>query len=218
MNSTMILSGEGKIDLLITDPPYNVAYEGTAGSIINDNMSNDEFKKFLKSVFENIYEILKAGAPFYVWYASREHINFESSLNECNLLVKQQLIWVKSSLVIGRQDYQWKHEPCLYGWKEGAPHKWYSDRSQTTILEFDKPSQNKVHPTMKPLDLIGYLIKNSSKERDKVLDVFGGSGSTLIACEQLNRQCYTMELDEKYASVIVKRYEEFTGDNAIKVC
>lgn len=211
------MSGEGKIDLVITDPPYNVAYEGTAGTIQNDDMSGEEFKEFLTAAFNRMYEHMKHGAPFYVWYASREHLNFESSLNACNLPVKQQLIWVKSSLVIGRQDYQWKHELCLYGWKEGAAHKWYSDRSQTTVLEFDKPNRNGLHPTMKPLELIGYLIKNSSKENDKVLDLFGGSGSTLIACEQLERQCYIMELDERYASVIVKRYEEYTGGNAIKV-
>lgn len=213
------MSGEAPmIDLVVTDPPYNVAYEGTAGTIQNDNMKSDEFREFLTSAFNRMYEVMKKGAPFYVWYASREHCNFELSLIDSGLEVKQQLIWVKSSLVIGRQDYQWKHEPCLYGWKEGASHKWYSDRSQTTILEFDKPNRNGLHPTMKPLDLIGYLIKNSSKKGDKVLDIFGGSGSTLIACEQLDRQCYTMELDERYASVILKRYEEMTGGNAIKIC
>lgn len=208
------MSGEGKIDLVVTDPPYNVAYEGTAGTIQNDDMSNEDFKSFLTTAFTAMEQVMKCGAPFYVWYASREHINFESSLIDSGLTVKQQLIWAKSSLVIGRQDYQWKHEPCLYGWKEGAAHPWYSDRSQTTIMEFEKPKNNNLHPTMKPISLIGYLLTNSSKEGDKVFDPFGGSGTTLIACEQLNRCCRTIELDEKYASVIVKRYEEYTGKEA----
>ena len=211
------LVGENKIDLVVTDPPYNVAYEGAAGSIQNDDMKNDEFKTFLNNAFSRMYEVMKEGAPFYVWYASREHINFESSLNECNLPVRQQLIWVKSSLVIGRQDYQWKHEPCLYGWKEGAPHKWYSDRSQTTVLEFDKPTKSELHPTMKPLDLFGYLIQNSSRKGENVLDLFGGSGTTLIASEKTNRKSFTMELDPKFCDVIVKRWETLTGKKAIKI-
>lgn len=211
------LVGENKIDLVVTDPPYNVAYEGAAGSIQNDDMKNDEFKTFLTSAFSRMYEVMKEGASFYVWYASREHINFESSLNECNLPVRQQLIWVKSSLVIGRQDYQWKHEPCLYGWKEGATHKWYSDRSQTTVLEFDKPNKSELHPTMKPLDLFGYLIQNSSRKGENVLDLFGGSGTTLIASEKTNRKSFTMELDPKFCDVIVKRWEELTGKKAEKI-
>lgn len=211
------LVGENKIDLVVTDPPYNVAYEGAAGSIQNDDMKNDEFKAFLTNAFSRMYEVMKEGAPFYVWYASREHINFESSLNECNLPVRQQLIWVKSSLVIGRQDYQWKHEPCLYGWKEGASHNWYSDRSQTTVLEFDKPTKSELHPTMKPLDLFGYLIQNSSRKGENVLDLFGGSGTTLIASEKTNRKSFTMELDPKFCDVIVKRWEELTGKKAIKI-
>lgn len=211
------LVGENKIDLVVTDPPYNVAYEGAAGSIQNDDMRNDEFKAFLTNAFSRMYEVMKEGAPFYVWYASREHINFESSLNECNLPVRQQLIWVKSSLVIGRQDYQWKHEPCLYGWKEGASHNWYSDRSQTTVLEFDKPTKSELHPTMKPLDLFGYLIQNSSRKGENVLDLFGGSGTTLIASEKTNRKSFTMELDPKFCDVIVKRWEELTGKKAIKI-
>ena len=211
------LVGENKIDLVVTDPPYNVAYEGAAGFIQNDDMKNDEFKTFLTSAFSRMYEVMKEGASFYVWYASREHINFESSLNECNLPVRQQLIWVKSSLVIGRQDYQWKHEPCLYGWKEGATHKWYSDRSQTTVLEFDKPNKSELHPTMKPLDLFGYLIQNSSRKGENVLDLFGGSGTTLIASEKTNRKSFTMELDPKFCDVIVKRWEELTGKKAEKI-
>lgn len=211
------LVGENKIDLVVTDPPYNVAYEGAAGSIQNDDMKNDEFKTFLTNAFSRMYEVMKEGAPFYVWYASREHINFESSLIECNLPVRQQLIWVKSSLIIGRQDYQWKHEPCLYGWKEGATHNWYSDRSQTTVLEFDKPTKSELHPTMKPLDLFGYLIQNSSRKGENVLDLFGGSGTTLIASEKTNRKSFTMELDPKFCDVIVKRWEELTGKKAIKI-
>ncbi len=211
------LVGKNRIDLVVTDPPYNVAYEGAAGSIQNDDMKNDEFKEFLKSAFTRMYEVMKEGAPFYVWYASREHINFESALNECELPVRQQLIWVKSSLVIGRQDYQWKHEPCLYGWKEGASHKWYSDRSQTTVLEFDKPNKSELHPTMKPLDLFGYLIQNSSRKGDNVLDLFGGSGTTLITSEKIDRNSFTMELDPKFCDVIIKRWEELTGKKAEKI-
>ena len=220
------------IDLYLTDPPYNVNY-GARGkqykeqggyecgmedrTIMNDNMSSEEFKEFLSKVFTLASEKMKKGASFYVWYASKEHVNFETSLVDAGLLVKQHLIWNKSSFTLGRQDYQWKHEPCLYGWKEGASHNWYSDRSQTTVMDFDKPKNNDLHPTMKPLDLIGYQISNSTKKGDKVLDTFGGSGSTLIACEQLERKCYAMELDEKYASVIVKRWEELTGEKAVKL-
>lgn len=211
------LVGENKIDLVVTDPPYNVAYEGAVGSIQNDDMKNDEFKTFLTNAFTRMYEVMKEGASFYVWHASREHINFESSLIECNLPVRQQLIWVKSSLIIGRQDYQWKHEPCLYGWKEGATHNWYSDRSQTTVLEFDKPTKSELHPTMKPLDLFGYLIQNSSRKGENVLDLFGGSGTTLIASEKTNRKSFTMELDPKFCDVIVKRWETLTGKKAIKI-
>lgn len=206
-----------KADLLVTDPPYNVAYEGKTEeqlTIENDSMSGEEFRAFLRSAFERVFEHLKAGGAFYVWYASREHINFETALNEAGLQVREQLIWVKNSLVLSRQDYHWKHEPCLYGWKDGAPHNWYSDRSQTTVLEFNRPSRNGEHPTMKPLDLIGYQIQNSSKKKDIVLDLFGGSGSTLIACEQLNRRCRTMELDPKYCDVIIKRWETLTGKKA----
>ncbi len=211
------LVGENKIDLVVTDPPYNVAYEGAAGSIQNDDMKNDEFKTFLTNAFSRMYEVMKEGAPFYVWYASREHLNFESSLNECSLPVRQQLIWVKSSLIIGRQDYQWKHEPCLYGWKEGATHNWYNDRSQTTVLEFDKPTKSELHPTMKPLDLFGYLIQNSSRKGENVLDLFGGSGTTLIASEKTNRKSFTMELDPKFCDVIIKRWETLTGKKAVKI-
>ena len=215
----MLMDGK-KADLLVTDPPYNVAYEGKTEEALtmeNDSMSSAEFRTFLKNAFECAYNSMKEGAAFYIWYASREHINFESALIDVGLQVREQLIWVKNSLVLSRQDYHWKHEPCLYGWKEGAPHHWYSDRSQTTVLEFNRPSRNGDHPTMKPIDLIGYQISNSSKKGNIVLDLFGGSGSTLIACEQLNRNCYTMELDPRYCDVIVKRWEALTGKEAKKV-
>lgn len=214
-----LMSGK-KADLLLTDPPYNVAYEGKtedALTIENDSMSNEEFREFLDRAFKIAEANMKPGAAFYVWYASREHINFEGALNDAGLQVREQLIWVKNSLVLSRQDYHWRHEPCLYGWKEGAPHKWYSDRTQTTVLEFNRPSRNGEHPTMKPLDLIGYQISNSSKKGDIVLDQFGGSGSTLIACEQLGRVCFMCELDPKYCDVIVKRWEALTGQRAVKL-
>lgn len=206
-----------KADLLLTDPPYNVAYEGKteeALTIENDSMGSEEFRAFLKSAFDRAYESLKEGAAFYIWYASREHINFETALNEAGLKVREQLIWVKNSLVLSRQDYHWRHEPCLYGWKDGAAHNWYNDRSQTTVLEFNRPSRNAEHPTMKPLDLIGYQIQNSTKKNDVVLDLFGGSGSTLIASEQTGRKCRMMELDARYCDVIIKRWEKLTGGKA----
>lgn len=209
-----------KADLVVTDPPYNVDYTGGTDDelkIINDNMTDSDFKMFLKSAFQNIYDFLKEGSSFYIWYASREHMNFESALNSVGLQVRQCLIWNKNSMVLSRQDYHWKHEPCLYGWKDGAPHKWYSDRSQTTVLDFDKPKRNDIHPTMKPLELIDYQIQNSSKENDIVLDLFGGSGTTLIACEQNGRQSYTMELDTRYVDVIIKRWENLTGEKAILI-
>lgn len=209
-----------KVDLVVTDPPYNVDYEGKtedALKIENDKMSDDAFFEFLTNAFSNMKEYMKEGASFYIWYASKEHINFESALNEVGLTVRQQLIWNKNSMVLGRQDYHWKHEPCLYGWKDGASHNWYSDRKQTTVLNFDRPNRNGEHPTMKPLNLIGYLIQNSSKKNDAVLDLFGGSGSTLIACEELNRKCYMMEFDPKYCDVIIKRWETLTGKKAEKI-
>ena len=208
----MLEAVPGEVDLLITDPPYNINYEGKAGKIENDNMESEEFYTFLNNAFTNAHSVMKDGAAFYVWYASKESINFESSLNDSGLSVKQQLIWAKNHFTMGRQDYQWQHEPCLYGWKEGAAHSWYGDRKASTIMNFDKPLKSELHPTMKPVELIAEQIKNNSKEGDKVLDLFGGSGTTLIAAEQLNRQCYIMEYDERYASVILKRYEEITGD------
>lgn len=205
------------IDLLLTDPPYNVNYQGGTAKrekIKNDNMKAEEYKAFLSAAFSNAYEHMREGACFYVWHSTREHINFEKALNNAGLKVRQQLIWNKSHIVLGWSDYHYKHEPCLYGWKDGAAHSWYSDRKQTTVLNFNKPNKNKLHPTMKPVEMMRYLISNSTKEGDKVLDLFGGSGSTLIACEELNRTCYIMELDEKYCKVIIERWETLTGEKA----
>ena len=203
------------IDLLLTDPPYNVAYTGAteeALTIQNDNMTDDEFIGFLTAAFENADYYLKAGASFYIWHGSRTQKQFEESMP---WMIRQQLIWNKNSIVLGRQDYQWKHEPCFYGWKDGAPHSWYSDRSQTTVLDFNKPNRNGDHPTMKSVELIAYQLQNSTKQGDIVLDLFGGSGTTLIAAEHTGRRCRMLELDEKYADVIVKRYEAMTGQKGI---
>ena len=211
------LMGGQKADLLLTDPPYNVAYTGKtkeAMTIQNDHQEADEFYDFLFKVFNAAKDNMKMGAAFYVWYASAEVVNFVSSLNASGMEVREELIWRKNSMVLGRQDYQWQHEPCLYGWNEGASHAWYSDRKQTTILNFDRPTASKLHPTMKPVPLFDYQIKNSSKQGDLVLDLFGGSGTTMIACEQNGRHAYLMELDPKYADVIITRWEEFTGKKA----
>lgn len=213
------LFGEAQIDLLLTDPPYNVNYEGATKeklTIENDQMGDDDFRTFLYEFLNLAFENMKPGAPFYIWHADSEGFNFRAAVKDCGQTVKQCLIWNKSSLVMGRQDYQWKHEPCLYGWKEGAAHTWYSDRKQTTVLDFDKPSRNGDHPTMKPVELFRYQMTNSSKTGDVVYDPFLGSGTTIIAAEQLSRSCYGMELDPKYCDVIVKRWEEFTGLKATK--
>lgn len=209
----------GEVDLVLTDPPYNVAYKGKTKDelqIENDSMSQEQFELFLNASFDIISEILKNGGIFYIWHASRSQREFENALNSANLEIRQQLIWVKNSMVLGRQDYQWRHEPCFYGWKEGN-HKWYADRKQTTVLEFDRPVANKEHPTMKPISLMAYQIKNSTKKDDIVFDGFGGSGSTLIACEQTGRKCYICELDPKYCDVIIKRWENLTGEKAVKI-
>ena len=209
-----------KADLLITDPPYNVNYEGKTEDslkIQNDNKTSSEFYEFLKSAFDAVASNLSKGTSFYVWYASSEVVNFVTALVDSGFLVKQELIWCKNTFVLGRQDYHWQHEPCLYGWKSDGSHKWRGDRKQTTVLEFDKPLANKDHPTMKPVPLFDYQIKNSSRKGDKVLDIFGGSGTTMIACEQNGRQAYLMELDPRYVDVIVNRWEEFTGKKAIKI-
>lgn len=205
--------------MLLTDPPYGVSYVGktkNALTIENDSMGDDEFAAFLLDAFTIASSAMTPGAAFYVFHAdSRGHV-FRNALEEAGLKIRECLIWVKNSMVLGRQDYQWRHEPCLYGWKDGAGHKWYSDRKQTTVLEFDRPSANADHPTMKPLPLVSYLIGNSTREGDTVLDCFGGSGSTLLACEQLGRRCLTMEIDPHYCDVIIERWEAFTGKKAVR--
>ncbi len=202
-------------DLVVTDPPYNVAIQGGDHSkpdrkngkkIENDSMSDADFYQFLYDFYTALGSYTKAGGAWYVWYASRETINFHKAMVDAGLTPKQDLIWKKSSIVMGRQDYQWKHEPCIYGWKEGAAHGWFSDRKQTTILEFDRPSKNGEHPTMKPIPLFAYQIGNSSKQGDIVADGFGGSGTTMIACEQMQRKGYLVEFDTKYCDVILARY------------
>ncbi len=219
-NDIARLMGAEKADLWLTDPPYNVNYEGGTEDklkIANDNMNSGDFFQFLKSAFEVAKDVLKEGCSFYVWYASREHINFESALNAVGLTVREQLIWNKSSLVLGRFDYHFKHEPCLYGWKDGAAHNWYNDRSQTTVMDFEKPRKNDLHPTMKPVPLFAYQIANSSKKNDIVLDTFGGSGTTIIACENLGRNGRCVELDPHYCDVILARWEKLTGKQATKI-
>jgi len=208
----------GGVDMLLTDPPYNVAYEGATKeklTIINDSMGNEEFRQFLRDAFVSANTVMKAGAVFYIWHADSESYNFRGAAQDAGWKVRQCLIWKKSSMVMGRQDYHWKHEPCLYGWKEGAGHLWATDRKQTTILEFDKPSRNGEHPTMKPVALFEYQMLNNTKGGDIVLDLFGGSGTTMLAAEKHGRHAYVMELDPKYCDVIVKRWEDFTGKQAI---
>ena len=204
-------------DLLVTDPPYNVDYEGKAGKIQNDKMSNDNFRQFLIDAFTSANNNMKAGAAFYIWHADSEGFNFRGACTDVGWTVRECLIWKKNSMVLGRQDYQWQHEPCLYGWKEGSKHKWNADRKQTTILEFDRPVKSDLHPTMKPVNLMAYQVRNSSEHGDIVLDLFGGSGSTLMACEQLSRTNYSMEYDPRFVDVIVKRWENFTGKKAVKI-
>ena len=204
------------MDMIFTDPPYNVDYEGQDGmKIQNDKQSDEDFYNFLLAAFKNMHESLKAGGPIYVCHADSEGVNFRNAFKNAGFKLAECLIWVKNSLVLGRQDYHWRHEPILYGWKEGSGHYFINDRSQDTVWEYNKPKVNDLHPTMKPLELVGRAIKNSSKNNDKVMDLFGGSGSTMIAAEQINRTAYLMELDEKYTDVIVKRMIRFiqTYDN-----
>lgn len=208
------LMNKEEADLIITDPPYNVNYEGTAGKIENDNMSETEFFNFLLDSFRNMYKVTKAGASAYIFHADTEGLNFRTAFKAVGFKLAQCLVWVKNTFVMGRQDYHWRHEPILYGRKEGCAHYFIDDRSQSTVLEYDKPTKSEEHPTMKPIDLIIRLIKNSSKENNLILDLFGGSGSTLISAEQTKRICYTMELDPKYCDVIIKRWETLTGKKA----
>ena len=203
------LIGEGEADLWLTDPPYNVAYEGSNGlTIKNDSMEDTKFREFLRGAFALAEKALKPGGSFYIFHADSEGYNFRGACHDVGLRVRECLVWKKNALVLGRQDYQWIHEPCLYGWKDGEAHDWYGDRAQTTVMEFNKPKKNDVHPTMKPVEMLCYLLKNSSKAKNVVLDTFGGSGSTLIACQQLGRKCRAMELDPKYCDVIRKRWAE----------
>ncbi len=203
-----------KANLIVTDPPYNVAFKSGSGlSIRNDSMENGEFYTFLYNSFQNMAEHLEKGGAAYVFHADTEGLNFRKAFVDAGFHLAGVCIWVKNSLVLGRSDYQWQHEPVLYGFLKNGKHPWYSDRKQTTIWNYDKPKRNKNHPTSKPLDLLGYPICNSSQENAIVLDTFGGSGSTMMACEQTNRICCMMELDEKYASVILRRYVEDTRDS-----
>lgn len=205
-------------DVWLTDPPYNVAYEGKTKeklSIKNDKMSDSDFRQFLVDAYSVANEYIKCGAVFYIWHADLEGFNFRGAANDIGWQVRQCLIWKKQSMVLGRQDYQWQHEPCLYGWKDGASHLWASDRKQTTILEFNKPARNGSHPTMKPVELFEYCLLNNTKGNDIVLDSFGGSGTTLIAAEKNNRIARLMELDPKYCDVIIRRWQEFTGQSAV---
>jgi site-specific DNA-methyltransferase (adenine-specific) len=205
------------IDMWLTDPPYNVAYEGKtkdALTIKNDSMGDSEFRQFLRDCYVAADAVMKPGAVFYIWHADSEGYNFRGAANDAGWKVRQCLVWKKQTMVMGRQDYHWKHEPCLYGWKDGAGHLWASDRKQTTILEFDRPSRSGEHPTMKPVALFEYQMLNNTKGGDVVLDSFGGSGTTLIAAEKNGRVARLMELDPKYCDVIVKRWQDFTGKKA----
>lgn len=208
----LLMEGK-KANLVVTDPPYNVNYEGSAGKIKNDNMANDKFYQFLFDAYSCMYQAMADDASIYVFHADTEGLNFRRAFAEAGFYLSGTCIWKKQSLVLGRSPYQWQHEPCLFGWKKSGKHQWYSGRKETTIWEFDKPKKNGDHPTMKPVPLIAYPIKNSSMTNCIVLDPFGGSGSTLIACEQTGRYCRTIELDEKFCDVIVKRYIEQVGSS-----
>ena len=203
-----------KADMLLTDPPYNVAYEGKTAdalTIQNDSMEDSAFRQFLRDAYTAADAHMKPGAVFYIWHADSEGYNFRGACRDIGWQVRQCLIWAKNTMVLGRQDYHWQHEPCLYGWKDGAAHLWAGDRTQSTILNFDKPARNGEHPTMKPVDLFAYQVQNNTNAGNAVLDLFGGSGTTMIACEQLGRCGYLMELDPRYVDVIVKRYIGVTG-------
>jgi DNA modification methylase len=208
----------GLADLVVTDPPYNVAYQGKtkdALTIQNDSMSGESFYQFLLAVYTNLFAIAGDGAGIYVFHADSEGANFRMAMVDAGFKLAQCCVWVKQTLVMGRQDYHWQHEPVLYGWKPTGPHRWHSDRKQTTVWKFDRPSRNLEHPTMKPIDLIEYPITNSSASGEVVVDLFGGSGSTLIACEKTARRARLLELDTRYVDVIVKRWQAFTGKLAV---
>lgn len=210
------LMGGDKADMYLTDPPYNVAYEGKTEdklTIQNDSMEDSVFYQFLVDSFVAADSVMNEGAAFYIWHADSEGYNFRGACRAVEWELRECLIWNKNTMVLGRQDYQWKHEPCLYGWKGGAAHNWYSDRKQTTVIDMNKPNRNAEHPTMKPVQLFAYLIENSSKPGDIVLDSFCGSGTTLIACEQMSRTARVLELDPKYCDVIVERYINLVGNS-----
>ena len=241
------LVGDERMDLLETDPPYNVNVSNAAGdTIANDNMSESEFERFLYDAFSVAVSVMKEGAAFYIWHADSNGLVFRQQCEAVGLNIKENLIWVKSHFTLGRQDYQWRHEPCLYGWKAGAGHYFSGRRNISTVTESldtleektkdeliivirkmldedstvmyaDKPVASELHPTMKPIELIARHIKNSSKEGDAVLDLFGGSGTTLLACEQLKRRAFIMEYDPKYADVIIRRWEEVSGEKAVRI-
>ncbi len=207
---TLLMDGK-KANLVVTDPPYNVNYEGSAGRIKNDNMENGKFYQFLLDAFTCMEKVMENDASIYVFHADTEGLNFRKAFADAGFYLSGTCIWKKQSLVLGRSPYQWQHEPVLFGWKKKGRHQWYTGRKESTIWEFDKPKKNGDHPTMKPVPLVAYPIKNSSMSNCIVLDPFGGSGSTLIACEQTDRVCHTIELDEKFCDVIVKRYIEQAG-------
>ena len=213
-----LLMAGAKANLVITDPPYNVNYEGSAGKIQNDNMGNEAFYEFLLAAFQNTAAIMADDASIYVFHADTEGLNFRRAFADAGFYLSGCCIWKKQSLVLGRSPYQWQHEPVLYGWKKGGKHQWYTGRKETTIWEFDKPKKNGDHPTMKPIPLLAYPIMNSSMSNTLVVDPFGGSGSTLIACEQTDRSCNTIELDPKFCDVIVKRYIEQVGSSEKVSC
>lgn len=210
------LMGGDKADMYLTDPPYNVAYEGKTEdklTIQNDSMEDSAFYQFLVDSFVAADSVMNEGAAFYVWHADSEGYNFRGACRAVEWELRECLIWNKNTMVLGRQDYQWKHEPCLYGWKGGAAHNWYSDRKQTTVIDMNKPNRNAEHPTMKPVQLFAYLMGNSSKPGDIILDSFCGSGTTLIACEQMGRVARVLEIDPKYCDVIIKRYINLVGSS-----
>lgn len=209
----LLMAGK-KANLVVTDPPYNVNYEGSAGKIKNDNMADEAFYNFLLAAFENTEAAMADDASIYVFHADTEGLNFRRAFADAGFYLSGTCIWKKQSLVLGRSPYQWQHEPVLFGWKKKGKHQWYTGRKESTIWEFDKPKKNGDHPTMKPIPLLAYPIMNSSMSNTLVLDPFGGSGSTLIACEQTDRSCFTIELDEKFCDVIVKRYIEQVGSDA----
>ena len=211
LETFQILMGDSKANLVVTDPPYNVDYQGTAGKIKNDHMKKEAFYEFLLAAFKNTEAVMADDASIYVFHADTEGLNFRRAFADAGFYLSGCCIWKKDSLVLGRSPYQWQHEPVLYGWKEKGKHQWYTGRKETTVWEFPKPKKNADHPTMKPVALLAYPIGNSSMSNTVVLDPFGGSGSTLIACEQMDRSCTMIELDEKYCDVIVRRYIEQVG-------